>query len=29
MALGLWAKQHQAEIEAARARFDGRRDAAE
>jgi DNA-binding HxlR family transcriptional regulator len=28
-ALGMWAKEHQAEIEAARARFDGRNDAAE
>jgi DNA-binding HxlR family transcriptional regulator len=29
IALGEWAKAHQAEIEAARARFDGRKDAAE
>jgi DNA-binding HxlR family transcriptional regulator len=29
IALGMWAKQHQAEIESARARFDGRKDAAE
>ena len=29
IALGMWAKEHQAEIEAARARFDGRMDAAE
>jgi DNA-binding HxlR family transcriptional regulator len=29
MALGGWAKSHQAEIEAARLRFDGRREAAE
>ncbi|WP_024515564.1 helix-turn-helix domain-containing protein [Bradyrhizobium sp. Tv2a-2] len=29
IALGMWAQQHQAEIESARARFDGRKDAAE
>ena len=29
IALGMWAREHQAEIEAARARFDGRKDAAE
>jgi DNA-binding HxlR family transcriptional regulator len=29
IALGNWAKEHQAEIEAARARFDLRKDAAE
>ena len=29
IALGMWAKEHQAEIEAARARFDGRKVAAE
>jgi len=29
IALGEWAKEHQTEIETARARFDGRREAAE
>jgi DNA-binding HxlR family transcriptional regulator len=29
IALGEWAKAHQVEIETARARFDGRKDAAE
>jgi DNA-binding HxlR family transcriptional regulator len=29
IALGTWAREHRAEIEAARARFDGRREAAE
>ena len=29
IALGMWAKTHQADIEAARARFDGRNEAAE
>jgi DNA-binding HxlR family transcriptional regulator len=29
IALGMWAKAHQADIEAARARFDGRKQAAE
>ena len=27
MALGMWAKEHQSQIEAARARFDGRNEA--